>query len=44
MKKESKRTGVFTRRALLLGAGQVGVLGVLAAKLYQVKISEVAKS
>ncbi len=40
IKKENKRTGVFTRRALLLGAGQVGVLGVLAAKLYQVQIVE----
>ena len=38
IKKENKRTGVFTRRALLLGAGQVGILGVLAAKLYQVQV------
>ncbi len=38
--KENKRTGVFTRRALLLGAGQVGVFGLLAAKLYQVQVVE----
>ncbi len=38
--KENKRTGVFTRRALLLGAGQVGVFGMLAAKLYQVQVIE----
>lgn len=43
MKKESKKTGVFTRRALLLGAGQVTVLGVLAAKLYQVQVEEGAR-
>ena len=40
LKKENKRTGVFTRRALLLGAGQVGIFGVLAAKLYQVQVVE----
>jgi len=40
IKKENKRTGVFTRRALLVGAGQVGILGVLAAKLYQVQVVE----
>ena len=39
-KKENKRTGVFTRRTLLLGAGQVGVLGALAAKLYRVQVAE----
>ncbi len=43
MKKESRTTGVFTRRALLLGAGQVGVMGVLAAKLYQVQVVEGAR-
>jgi penicillin-binding protein 2 len=43
MKRESKKTGVFTRRALLLGAGQVTVLGVLAAKLYQVQVEEGAR-
>jgi penicillin-binding protein 2 len=43
MKKESKKTGVFTRRALLLGAGQVTVIGVLAAKLYQVQVVQGAR-
>ena len=39
-KRENKRSGVFTRRALLLGAGELGVLGVLGAKLYQVQVVE----
>ena len=42
-KKENKRSAVFTRRALLLGAGQVGVLGLLASRLYQVQIEEGAR-
>ena len=37
-RKENKRSGVFTRRALLLGAGQVGILAALGAKLYQVQV------
>ena len=40
MKQENRIHGVFTRRALLLGAGQVGILGVLAARLYQVQVVE----
>jgi penicillin-binding protein 2 len=40
MKKESKKTGVFTRRALLLGGAQIGLVGALAAKLYQVQVEE----
>ncbi len=43
MKRESKRTGVFTRRALLVGGVQIAALGVLAAKLYQVQVVEGAK-
>ncbi|RYE89410.1 MAG: penicillin-binding protein 2, partial [Oxalobacteraceae bacterium] len=39
-KKENKRSGVFTRRALLLGVGELGILGVLGAKLYQVQVVE----
>ena len=39
-RKENKRSGVFTRRALLLGAGQIGILGALGAKLYQVQVVE----
>jgi penicillin-binding protein 2 len=38
MKRETQRTGVFTRRALLLMGGQVTVLGLLGAKLYQVQV------
>ena len=42
-KKENKRHTVFTRRALLVGAGQIGIMGVLAAKLYQVQVLEEAR-
>ena len=40
MRRENKRTGVFTRRALLVGGVQLGALGLLAAKLYQVQVVE----
>ncbi len=43
MRRESKRTGVFTRRALLVASAQVGALGLLAAKLYQVQVVEGAR-
>jgi len=43
MKREVHRTGVFTRRALLLMGGQVAVLGTLAARLYQVQVREGAR-
>ena len=43
MKRELKRTGVFTRRALLLAAGQLGALGVLATRLYQVQVIDGAR-
>ncbi|MBV9538373.1 MAG: penicillin-binding protein 2 [Acidisphaera sp.] len=43
MKKEGKRTGVFTRRALMVAGVQVGALGFLAARLYQVSVVEGAK-
>ncbi len=43
MKRENKRTGVFTRRALLIGGVQISALGVLAAKLYQVQVVEGAR-
>ncbi len=38
MRRETRRSGVFTRRALLLMAGQVGALGALAARLYHVQV------
>ena len=37
-RKLDKRHAVFTRRALLLGGGQLAVLGLLGAKLYQVQV------
>lgn len=43
MRREQKRTGVFTRRALLIGGGQIGVLGVLGARLYQMQLVDGAR-
>ena len=43
VKRDVKRTGVFTRRALLLAAGQVTALGLLGTKLYQVQVVEGAR-
>jgi penicillin-binding protein 2 len=43
MKKDVERTGVFTRRALLLLGGQLAVLGTLGARLYQVQVREGAR-
>ena len=43
MKQEGKRNGVFTRRALLLMAGQTAALGALGIKLYRVQVEEGAK-
>jgi penicillin-binding protein 2 len=40
MRRETRRTGVFTRRALLLMGGQAAILGGLAARLYQVQVIE----
>ncbi len=40
---EGKRTRVFTRRALVVMAGQTAALTALGAKLYQVQIDEGAK-
>ena len=40
MKRDTRRTGMFTRRALLLMGGQVALLGGLAARLYQVQVVE----
>ena len=38
MKRETKHTGVFTRRALFMMGAQVAVLGGLAAQLYKVQV------
>jgi penicillin-binding protein 2 len=43
VKRDEPRTGVFTRRALLLMGGQIAVLGTLAARLYQVQVREAAR-
>jgi penicillin-binding protein 2 len=43
VKREAKNSGVFTRRALLVGGAQLLALGGLAAKLYQVQVVEGAR-
>jgi penicillin-binding protein 2 len=43
MRREAKRVGVFTRRALLLGGAQLTALGLIAAKLYHVQIVDGAR-
>jgi penicillin-binding protein 2 len=43
VRRERKNLGVFTRRAMLMAGGQVGVLGLLGAKLYQVQVVEGAR-
>jgi penicillin-binding protein 2 len=43
MKRDVERTGVFTRRALLLMGGQVAVLGTLGVRLYQVQVRDGAR-
>ena len=40
MRRETRHTGVFTRRALLLMTGQTALLSGLGARLYQVQIVE----
>jgi penicillin-binding protein 2 len=40
MKKEVQRSGIFTRRALLIGGAQITAFGALAARLYQVQVVE----
>jgi penicillin-binding protein 2 len=43
MKRDVDRTGIFTRRALLLLGGQAAVLGTLGARLYQVQVRDGAR-
>lgn len=40
MRKEGKRTSIFTRRALVIMAGQTAALGALGARLYRVQVVE----
>ena len=43
MKREAQRSGVFTRRALIIAGAQVAAIGGLAARLYQVQVEEGAR-
>jgi penicillin-binding protein 2 len=43
MRRETRRTGVFTRRALLMMGGQVALLSGLGVRLYQVQVAEAAR-
>jgi penicillin-binding protein 2 len=38
MKKEIMRSGVFTRRALLVAGGEIAVFGLLGARLYKMQV------
>ena len=42
-RREARRTGVFTRRALIIAGAELAALGGLAAKLYQVQVAEGAR-
>ncbi len=42
-RREARRTGVFTRRALIVAGAELVALGGLAAKLYQVQVAEGAR-
>ena len=43
MRRDTRRTGVFTRRALLMIGGQVALLGGLGVRLYQVQVADAAR-
>jgi len=43
MKKGQDRSKLFTRRALLLGGGQLGLLGLLVGRLYNLQVIESSK-
>jgi penicillin-binding protein 2 len=43
MRRETRRSGVFTRRALIMMGSQVALLGGLAARLYQVQVIDGAR-
>ena len=42
-KEEERRRGVFTRRALMLGAGQLGLLGFLGYRLQKLQLEQGAR-
>ena len=39
-REEERRRGVFTRRALVLGAGQLALFGFLGSRLYRLQVEE----
>ena len=43
MKREGTRTTLFTRRALVMMAGQVAALSVLGVRLYRVQVEQGAR-
>lgn len=43
MRRETRGTGVFTRRALCIAAGEVGLLGLLATRLYRLQVTDGAR-
>ena len=43
MKREGRRTSVFTRRALVIMAAETTALGILAARLYRVQVEQGAR-
>jgi penicillin-binding protein 2 len=43
MKRDNKDRSAFTRRALLIGTAQLGVFGAIAAKLYNLQVSQHGK-
>jgi penicillin-binding protein 2 len=43
MQRENSRSKVFTRRSLLLAGGQLGLLGMLAARLYYLQVMQAGK-
>ncbi len=43
MKRDTKRRPAFTRRAIVLGAAQLGVFGAIGARLYKLQVSEHSK-
>src|SRR5690349_9573057 len=42
-KEEERRRGIFTRRAAVLGAIQLGAFGFLASRLYRLQVEEGAR-
>jgi penicillin-binding protein 2 len=43
MRRDNKDRSAFTRRALLIGAAQLGVFGAIGAKLYNLQVAQHGK-